>query len=219
MALHPRLNMKSPKPTFAAMKNKLLLMGLVGLTLTTALSVPHPLSAQTLNVGNAVFEEPIQIHKTVLRINGTGVRYKTVFRVYSAALYLENKADTPEAVFRQPGAKRLRLVMLRTVQANELGKLFVKGISDNTERGQFSSIAASVFRMGALFAQHRELAEGDTIDIDWVPSTGTVIHVRGQTMTDSFPDPLFYQAMMRIWLGNNPADWKLKDALLGKPSS
>ncbi|MCB2038583.1 MAG: chalcone isomerase family protein, partial [Ottowia sp.] len=26
----------------------------------------------------------------------------------------------------------------------------------------------------------------------------------------------FFQALMRIWLGNKPADWQLKDALLGK---
>jgi len=24
--------------------------------------------------------------------------------------------------------------------------------------------------------------------------------------------------MLRIWLGPNPADWKLKDALLGRPA-
>lgn len=192
---------------------------LVGLALAAALLLPSPSFAQASTVGNVAFEDPIQINNAPLRINGSGVRYKTVFRVYAAALYLSNKADTSEAVFRQSGPKRLRLVMLRTVQANELGKLFVKGISDNTDKGQFSVLAPSVFRMGALFAQHRELIEGDSIDIDWVPGTGTVIRVKGQTMTESFPDPQFYQAMMRIWLGNNPADWKLKDALLGKPSS
>ena len=26
----------------------------------------------------------------------------------------------------------------------------------------------------------------------------------------------FFNALMRIWLGPAPADWKLKDALLGK---
>jgi hypothetical protein len=34
------------------------------------------------------------------------------------------------------------------------------------------------------------------------------------------PDPIkeqaFFNALLRIWLGPNPADWKLKDALLGK---
>jgi hypothetical protein len=29
-------------------------------------------------------------------------------------------------------------------------------------------------------------------------------------------EPAFFNALLRIWLGPAPADWKLKDALLGK---
>ena len=119
-----------------------------------------------------------------LRLNGAGLRYRAVFQVYAAALCLSGPATSAEDVYKEPDPQRLRLVILSTVQANELGKLFVKSISDS-------------------------------IDIDWVPGTGTVICVKGQTMTESFPDPQFYQAMMRIWLCNNTADWKLKIALLG----
>ncbi len=28
-------------------------------------------------------------------------------------------------------------------------------------------------------------------------------------------DPAFYRALLSIWFGPTPADWKLKDALLG----
>jgi len=52
--------------------------------------------------------------------------------------------------------------------------------------------------------------------IDWVPGTGTIISVRGVQQGEPFKEPEFYTALMRIWLGPNPADWKLKDALLGK---
>jgi hypothetical protein len=33
---------------------------------------------------------------------------------------------------------------------------------------------------------------------------------------EPFKEPEFYDALLRIWLGPNPADWKLKDSLLGK---
>ncbi len=53
--------------------------------------------------------------------------------------------------------------------------------------------------------------------IDWVPGTGTVITVKGVPQGEPFKEPEFFNALLRIWLGPNPADWKLKDALLGQP--
>ena len=51
---------------------------------------------------------------------------------------------------------------------------------------------------------------------DWIPGTGTVISVNGKAQGEPVKEAEFYKAMLRIWIGQNPADWKLKDALLGK---
>ncbi|MEZ5706278.1 MAG: chalcone isomerase family protein, partial [Burkholderiaceae bacterium] len=48
--------------------------------------------------------------------------------------------------------------------------------------------------------------------------TGTVLTVKGIAEKEPFKEPAFFNALMRIWLGPSPADWKLKDALLGKSS-
>jgi hypothetical protein len=32
-----------------------------------------------------------------------------------------------------------------------------------------------------------------------------------------FKEPEFFQALLDIWIGKDPADWMLKDALLGIP--
>ena len=39
--------------------------------------------------------------------------------------------------------------------------------------------------------------------------------IKGET-TEPFREPEFFQTLMRIWLGSKPADWQLKEALLGK---
>jgi hypothetical protein len=46
---------------------------------------------------------------------------------------------------------------------------------------------------------------------------GTVLRVKGKPEGEPFPEAEFFNALLRIWLGSSPADWKLKDALLGKP--
>ncbi len=60
---------------------------------------------------------------------------------------------------------------------------------------------------------------GEVINMDWVPGKGTVISIRDVPVGEPFPEPEFYSALLRIWLGQDPADWQLKDALLGQTAS
>jgi hypothetical protein len=39
---------------------------------------------------------PVDLGGTKLQLNGAGLRYKAVFKVYLAALYLDKKTATPE---------------------------------------------------------------------------------------------------------------------------
>ena len=48
----------------------------------------------------------------------------------------------------------------------------------------------------------------------WVPGSGTVITVKGKLQGEPFKEPEFFKAMMSIWMGPVPTDFKLKDALL-----
>lgn len=71
-------------------------------------------------------------------------------------------------------------------------------------------------RMSQIFSDYKTLRPGETITIDWVPGSGTVIRVKGELQGEPFVEPAFFNALLSIWLGKNPADWKLKEALLGK---
>jgi len=172
--------------------------------------------AQTVDIGGVKLDETIDMRGSKLILNGAGVRYKAVFKVYTAGLYLSKKSSTPEEVFAAPGPKRMSITMLREIDSAELGKLFTRGIEDNMDKSAFSKIIPGVIRMGQIFADQKKLSVGDSFLIEWVPGTGTVVTVKGKVQGEPFKEPEFYNALMRIWLGPNPADWKLKDALLGK---
>lgn len=175
-----------------------------------------PISAQTVDTGGIKFEPRVTIQGQSLELNGAGVRYKAVFKVYAAGLYLSKKTDSPEGVLSATGPKRMRLTMLRDIDNNEFGKLFTRGVEDNTPRGEMSRLVPGLIRMGEIFSSHKKFAHGDTILIDWHPNEGTYITVRDKVQGDAFKEPEFFNALMRIWLGNNPADHLLKTALLGK---
>lgn len=179
-----------------------------------ALAVTSGFAQTTLS--GVKYDETTDVRGTRLQLNGAGIRYKAVFKVYTAGLYLTKKAGTPDEALAAPGAKRMHIVMLRDIDSSELGKLFSRGIEDNMEKAAFSRLVPGVLRMSQIFSEHKKLNAGDTFAIDWVPGAGTIITVKGVTQGEPFKEPEFYNALLRIWLGPNPADWKLKEALLGK---
>lgn len=174
-------------------------------------------AAQT-TVSGVKYEDTTEVRGAKLQLNGAGVRYKAVFKVYAAGLYLTKKAGTPEEALAAPGAKRISITMLREIDSSELGKLFSRGIEDNMDKAQFSKLIPGVMRMSQLFSDCKKLSAGESFLIDWVPGTGTIVTINSPkcAMAVDFKEPEFFNALLRIWLGPNPADWKLKDALLGK---
>jgi hypothetical protein len=173
-------------------------------------------SAATVDVGGVKLEDSADVRGSKLVLNGAGIRYKAVFKVYTAGLYLGKKASTPEEVLAAPGAKRMSITMLREIDSNELGKLFTRGVQDNAPKTEMSKLVPGLIKMGEIFSNQKRLMTGDVFTIDWVPGTGTIITVKGVPQGEPFKEPEFFNALMRIWLGPEPADWKLKDALLGK---
>ena len=178
----------------------------------------NPLSgmAAVIDVSGVKYEDAIDQRGNKLMLNGAGIRYKAVFKVYTAGLYLQKKASTMEEVLAMPGSKRITLTMLREVDSNELGKLFTRGVEDNTPKSEMGKLIPGLIKMGQIFSEQKKLAVGDTIMVEWVPRVGGVIFAKGKPQGEPFKEPEFYNALLRIWLGPVPADYKLKEALLGR---
>ncbi|RYX95616.1 MAG: hypothetical protein EOO28_11205 [Comamonadaceae bacterium] len=177
------------------------------------------LSAATVDVAGVKLEDTAALGNSTLQLNGAGVRYKAIFKVYTAGLYLSRKASTPEEVLAAPGAKRMSITMLREIDSSELGKLFSRGIEDNMDKAAFSKVVPGVMRMSQIFSDYKKLQPGDNFLIDYVPGTGTIITVKGKPQGEPFKEPEFFNSLMLIWLGKSPADYKLRDSLLGKPAA
>lgn len=171
--------------------------------------------ASPLEIHGIKVEDSATVAGSHLKLNGAGTRYKGPFKVYVASLYLDKKASTFEEVVSQSGPKRISITMLRNIDARELGKLLTRGIEDNMGKAAVSKLVPGLLRMGEIFAMQKNLAPEDNFSIEWLPGAGTVITVRGQVQGEPFREPEFFKALMSIWLGPDPADWRLKDALLG----
>ncbi len=177
---------------------------------------PTLLHAATVDVAGVKFEDMIDQRGSKLVLNGAGVRYKAVFKVYSAGLYVPKKSTSAEEVLSMAGPKRISITMLRDIDSNELGKLFTRGVEDNAPKTEMSKLIPGLIRMGQVFSDQKKLVTGDNFTFEWVPGTGGVLTVKGKAQGEPFKEAEFYIALLRIWLGPVPADYKLKEALLGK---
>jgi hypothetical protein len=184
---------------------------LLGLVFASSL-----VSAATTDLAGVKMQDQQTVAGSTLVLNGAGIRYKAVFKVYTAGLYLTSRADTPDGVLATPGPKRMVITMLRDIDSSELGKLFSRGMEDNMDRTAFSKLIPGVLRMGQVYSTHKQLKAGESFLIDWVPGTGTVLTIKGKVQGEPFKEPEFFNALMLIWLGKNPADWQLREALLGQ---
>jgi hypothetical protein len=185
-------------------------------SLLAGLALAAASHAAPVTVAGVRFDDSADIRGARVQLNGAGIRFKAVFKVYAAGLYLPRKATTLEEALAMPGAKRIAITMLRDIDSGELGKLFSRGMEDNMEKIAFSKLIPGVLRMSQIFSDHKRLAAGDGFTVEWVPGTGTVISVKGVQQGEAFKEPEFFAALLRIWIGPHPADWKLKDALLGR---
>lgn len=174
------------------------------------------LGVQAREIEGVKYEESVDLAGSKLQLNGAGTRYKAVFKVYTAGLYLGKKVTTTADAVATPGPKRLTLTFVREIGSEELGRLFIRGVKSNTPNEEYTRIVGSVMRMSQVFYEARKMKVGDVINMDWVPGKGTSITIRGVPVGEPFVEPEFYGALLRIWLGEDPADWQLKDALLGQ---
>jgi hypothetical protein len=193
----------------------ILLASLIGIAATLSLA-PMTARAQNMEVAGVKYEAGAEVGGHKLQLNGAGIRYKAIFKVYTAGLYLNAKAGTPDAVLGNAGPKRLHIQMLRDIDGNELGKLFTKGMEENASREEFAKAINGVLRIAEIFTQKKKLASGENFTVDWQPGVGTTVLVNGKPVAgDAIKEPEFYNVLLKIWLGKSPADNALKTALLG----
>jgi hypothetical protein len=160
-------------------------------------------------------EDSINLAGSKLQLNGAGTRFRTVFKVYVGELYTSQKVSSLDELIAAPGPKRLSMTFLREIEAGAFGKLLTRGVEDNVPKNEMSKLVPGLIKMGDIFTVNKVLVPGDVIHLDWIPGTGMVVTAKGKVQGEPFKEPEFFRAMMSIWFGQSPADFKLKDAMLG----
>jgi hypothetical protein len=154
-----------------------------------------------------------------LKLNGAGLRTRVIFKVYVMGLYLPEKKRTTAEVLATEGPRRFTLVLLRDIGGADLGEAFMAGLNKNVDAAEKAKLSSQIARFGQMFGAIQQLKKGDVLTGDWLPASGTHLSLNGKPLAEALPDVAFYNAILRIWLGDQPADSSLKPALLGEKAS
>ena len=172
-------------------------------------------SAQPVEIEGVKLEPTVQVALAPLQLNGAGVRTRAIFKVYVAGLYVPQKSKDATALLSQKGPRRMSITMLRNVDADSFGGALNEGLKNNHTEAQLAGYKAQIEALNANLKAVGETKKGDVINFEYVPDAGTRITVNGQPRGTSIAGEDFFTAVLRIWLGEKPADAGLKKALLG----
>ncbi len=152
-----------------------------------------------------------------LVLNGAGLRTRFFVKVYVAGLYLEKKSQTTAAVLALAGPKRVSMHLLRELSARQIHGALQDGVAANNSAEEQETLMPQLGELDVVMAQLGPIKEGDVVTLDFVPGTGTVVTVNGQAKGNPIAGDALYRALLRVWLGDSPAQEDLKQALLGQP--
>lgn len=187
------------------MKN-LLLLAIAVFTLNMA-------TAQT-EVGEVTMPNTLEFNSETLVMNGGGIRKKAMFlKLYSGALYLPAKSKSASAIISANENQAIRLVITSGFVSSEAMSDAVEEGFEASTGGNTSAIASEIKKFKSFFSA--EIVEGDTFDITYQKGRGSVCYKNGKEL-GTIEGMTFKKALFGIWLGENPADDKLKKGLLGK---
>lgn len=158
-------------------------------------------------------DDLITIANTKLSLNGAGIRSKFIFDIYVGGLYLQQPAKTTKAILSANGPKRVRMVFLYDeVSKEKLTNGWSEGFENNLSEAELSRLKSKITAFNGLF---ETVHKGDIIDLDYIPEKGTFVYYNSKPR-GSIEGRAFNTALLKIWLGDEPADEALKEAMLGR---
>ncbi len=184
-------------------------MRLLAALLAAAFLAP---SAFAVEVAGVPVDEAADLDGKKLVLNGAGLRKKLFFKVYVGALYVEQRSADAAALLAADAPRLVRLHMLRELDRESILKAFREGIEKNSPATAAAALAKLAQVEKAIPA---ELKPGQVVTVTYRPGAGTSLGIQGGTAA-SVEGKDFADAILRVWLGDEPVDADLKAGMLGK---
>ncbi|MGQ0709866.1 MAG: chalcone isomerase family protein [Rhodoferax sp.] len=188
------------------------------LTILAACAALACSTAYAADVNGVKVEDVQAVAGKELKLNGAAMRQILIVRAYAIGLYLPEKKEMSAAEVQAlpiTAPRRIALHIQREINSDEFGQLFIKSMNQNSTKEEKAKVINQTSKFGEMFASLEPVKKGDVVTLDWIPGSGTVSTLNGKKIGETLPDIAFYNAVLRIWIGDSPVQENIKRALLG----
>lgn len=172
-------------------------------------------SVYALELEGFHFDDKLKLGNADLVLNGAGVRSKFGKR-YAMALYLPAKAGDAKSALAAKGPKRVVINLIKDVDGDTFAGAVSKAINNNASDAEQAALKDRIKQLSDTVNALGEIKAKSTIVFDLLPEKGTVLTINGQQKGREIAGEDFQIALLRAWLGEDPVQNDLKNALLGK---
>lgn len=164
-------------------------------------------------IGPVTLPDSLTAGADTLLLNGAGFRKKLFIKVYAGGLYLKQKSADAQAIIGADDPMAIRMHFVYDgVSGKKLINAWNEGFSNATS-GNIAPLKTEIDQFNAFFSE--EAKKNDIYDIVYLPGEGVRVSIKGK-VKGTIKGLAFKQAVFGIWLGEKPADAKLKKGMLGK---
>jgi hypothetical protein len=183
----------------------------LSLAFVLVVSAVSPLRTAALagELSGVTLPDTLKAGEKTLKLNGLGLRKKSVFKVYVGGLYLESPSKDAGAILASDQAKAIRMHFLRDLTKVQLVEAFLEGFEANAK-----DKAAQKAAFDKMLALVPDVKEGTTMTFAYLPGKGTTLSA-GSKELGVFEGKGFADAVFSIWLGPKPPSEDLKKGMLG----
>lgn len=178
--------------------------------LVAAALIGFATAAGAVEVNGVEIPDRTELEGQELLLNGTGVRVN-IFDIYVGALHLPEQSRDANAIYGMKGPKRFSMHFLYSVTQGQLADGFGEGFSDNLSSEEKEKFKAQIEAFNEALA---DVSSGETVYMDLIPGKGTRITIADE-VTGTIPGDAFYDAVLKVVIGDTVADEDLKEGLLG----
>lgn len=169
-----------------------------------------PAVADTTIAGVSV-SDSVSYEGESFNLNGAGIRTKVIIRLYVGSLYTKRPVSEPSPVLTGNVPSVIRLDIISKIITSELMKETIEEGFDKAMNGNTAPLRREIDDFIAIFSD--AINKGDQFTFVSQPGRG-VIAYKGSRKLATIENDRFRETLFRIWLGDDPADARLKKAML-----
>ncbi|MBL4799248.1 MAG: chalcone isomerase family protein [Oleispira sp.] len=149
-----------------------------------------------------------------LRLNGASMRILYgVVDTYIGKLYVENpRTDADELIAANEYKRMVFQIVMKRISGRRIAKAMYDALQVNLTNEEAMLLETRLQLLVSMF--DGSLKRGQESYIEWVPDKGTRIVSNGE-VKGIIPGKDLYDAILKIWIGDNPVGSRFKKQVLG----